>query len=73
MPDAMPRSAAPAIDEPPARAELAVCAPFVAALAPRKAPPAAKVAADGRANAMLRFVWSDDYFALRRQLGLGIG
>jgi len=35
--------------------------------------PAAKVAADGRANAMLRFVWSDDYFALRRQLGLGIG
>jgi len=35
--------------------------------------PAAKIAADGRALAMLRFVWSDDFFALRRQLGLGIG
>jgi len=35
--------------------------------------PAAKVAADGRATAMLKFVWSDDYFALRRQLGLGVG
>ncbi len=35
--------------------------------------PAAKIAADPRAAAMLRFVWSDDYFALRKQLGLGIG
>lgn len=34
---------------------------------------AAKVAADPRALSMLRFVWSDDYFALRKQLGLGIG
>ncbi|MGZ3450472.1 MAG: tetratricopeptide repeat protein [Polyangiales bacterium] len=35
--------------------------------------PAAKIAADPRAAAMLRFVWSDDYLALRRQLGLGVG
>lgn len=35
--------------------------------------PAPKIAADGRATAMLRFVWSDDYFMLRKQLGLGIG
>lgn len=34
---------------------------------------AAKIAADGRASAMLKFVWSEDYFALRKQLGLGIG
>lgn len=34
---------------------------------------AAMIAADPRAAAMLRFVWSDDYLALRRQLGLGIG
>jgi tetratricopeptide (TPR) repeat protein len=33
----------------------------------------AKISADVRAAAMLRFVWSDDYLALRRQLGLGIG
>ena len=32
-----------------------------------------KVAADPRALAMLRFFWSDDYFVLRKQLGLGIG
>jgi len=35
--------------------------------------PAPKIAADGRATAMLKFVWSDDYFMLRKQLGLGIG
>src|SRR5205085_11358392 len=29
-----------------------------------------KIANDPRATAMLRFVWSDDYFALRKQLGL---
>src|SRR5690606_754742 len=45
MPDAMPRRAATAIEEPPARAELAPYAPDLAALAPRNAPPAAIVAA----------------------------
>jgi tetratricopeptide (TPR) repeat protein len=34
---------------------------------------AAKVTGDQRAQALLRFLWSDDYLALRRQLGLGIG
>jgi tetratricopeptide (TPR) repeat protein len=33
----------------------------------------AKLAGDQRAQALLRFLWSDDYLALRRQLGLGIG
>ncbi|MBK7396887.1 MAG: hypothetical protein IPJ34_11445 [Myxococcales bacterium] len=32
-----------------------------------------KIAADTRAQAMLRFVWTDDYLALRKQLGLSIG
>lgn len=32
-----------------------------------------KIAADPRAQAMLRFVWTDDYLALRKQLGLSIG
>jgi len=34
---------------------------------------AAKIPNDTRAQALLRFMWSDDYFALRKQLGLGIG
>ena len=34
---------------------------------------AEKIANDPRATSMLRFLWSDDYFALRKQLGLGIG
>lgn len=34
---------------------------------------AAKANGDQRAQALLRFLWSDDYLALRRQLGLGIG
>lgn len=34
---------------------------------------AEKIGNDPRATAMLRFIWSDDYFALRKQLGLGIG
>ncbi len=34
---------------------------------------AARIDADPRAQAMLGFAWSDDYFALRKQLGLGIG
>ena len=36
-------------------------------------PSGARVNADPRAQAMLHFVWSDDYLGLRRQLGLGIG
>lgn len=32
-----------------------------------------RIVNDPRAIAMLRFVWSDDYFVLRKQLGLGIG
>jgi hypothetical protein len=33
----------------------------------------ANVSADPRARAMLQFMWSDDFLALRRQLGLGVG